>query len=155
MSLSRFDELRATCAVEFERIDLLLVPHAELLAQWSTDTPNFPALCGFGKNIHDFYNSVERIFEGCLAAFGQSAAQSGSYHKTTLSSVATATAEGPAIIGPELHLILNDCLGFRHTFRKAYGIELDWVRMRPLAFELHEYAARVRDEISTFLETLP
>jgi predicted nucleotidyltransferase len=132
-----------------------IVEESKVLLQKLPTEPTFIEISAAGKLVHDFYNSVEHIFERIAARLGPGLPAGSSWHIWLLRSMES-DVEGirPAVIDHQLALRLVDYLRFRHLFRHTYGYELEWDKLQPLVERLEETLARLRQRLERFIETL-
>ena len=60
----------------------------------------------------------------------------------------------PPVITASTEKKLREYLGFRHLFRKRYGFELDWQRLKKLLVGLPQIRIHLEIEIEKFFEGL-
>lgn len=132
-----------------------IVEESKRLLQKLPTEPTFIEISAAGKLVHDFYNGVERIFEGIAVRLGPGLPVGPGWHTLLLRSMES-HAEGirPPVINHELALRLVDYLRFRHLFRHSYGYDLEWDKLQPLVQRLEETLTRLREQIEHFIETL-
>lgn len=118
----------------------------KLLLQKAPGEPRSVEITAGGKLLHDFYNGIERIFERIAQRLAQGLPVAGSgWHTVLLRSMETpAQGTRPAVIDHGLALRLLDYLRFRHFFRRSYGYELQWQKLRPLVEELEDTLTMLR-----------
>jgi len=56
----------------------------------------------------------------------------------------------PPVISLPTEKKLREYLGFRHLFRKRYGFELEWGRMKKLLLKMSNMILLVEEEINSF-----
>ncbi|AGA67836.1 hypothetical protein Desdi_0287 [Desulfitobacterium dichloroeliminans LMG P-21439] len=85
--------------------------------------------------LHHFYTGIECMFERISRVIdGGASTGGGDYHRELLKSMAHEIQKTrPAIISLDLAEELDEYRRFRHMFRHAYGSELRWRKMQPLA----------------------
>lgn len=85
--------------------------------------------------LHHFYTGTESMFERISRVIdGGASTSGGDYHRELLKSMSYEIPMiRPAIISLELAEELDEYRRFRHMFRHAYGSELRWRKMQPLA----------------------
>ena len=60
----------------------------------------------------------------------------------------------PPVISPNTEKVLREYLGFRHLFRKRYGFELDWEKMKRLLLNMPQVLYRLEKEIEIFFKEI-
>jgi len=119
----------------------------QLLAQIS-DSPNFVERRAMGSILHDFYNGVERIFERIAVTLDGSLPKGEHWHQELLEQMKKEQPGiRPPVIDDALYSRLLDYLGFRHRFRNIYGNELLWIKLRPLAENISDTLAQLREQL--------
>jgi len=109
-----------------------------------------------GSILHDFYNSIERIFELISKDIDDTTINlNGNWHKRLLYQMTIEIKNiRPAVISKELASELDEYLSFRHVFRSIYGFELEGKRLDNLINRLPEILNKFNSEIKTFLSIL-
>jgi len=105
--------------------------------------------------VHEFYTGVEGIFRHLVVRLGEGLPRGAHWHHELLEQVAEPRGQRPALIPEPLRALLEEYLDFRHFFRHAYGYELQWVRLRPLAADLSRTFRQLQEELRRFFETWP
>ena len=60
----------------------------------------------------------------------------------------------PPVITAHAEKKLREYLGFRHLFRKRYGFELDWQKLKKLLLGMPQIRSNLETEIGKFFDTL-
>ncbi|MBM3706724.1 MAG: hypothetical protein FJW69_00055 [Actinobacteria bacterium] len=109
-----------------------------------------------GSILHDFYNSIERIFELISKDIDDTTINlNGNWHKRLLYQMTIEIKNiRPVVISKELASELDEYLSFRHVFRSIYGFELEGKRLDNLINRLPEILNKFNSEIKTFLSIL-
>jgi hypothetical protein len=110
---------------------------------------------GLASYLHDFYTGVESIFERIAVRIDGGLPKSAQWHIDLLDQMAEAR-EGvrPAVIDTRLWGLLKEYLEFRHFLRHAYGYELSWLKMRPLAEGMADIFAQLDRGLREFFRAL-
>jgi hypothetical protein len=108
-----------------------------------------------GSILHDFYTGIEKIFENIAKEIDQRLSigeewDSKLLHQMTLDILGLR----PPVITTHTEKKLREYLGFRHLFRKRYGFELDWVKMKRLLSKMLEVLSGLENEIKIFFDSL-
>lgn len=113
------------------------------------------ALQGLASYLHQFYTGAESIFERIVVWLGEEMPQGEHWHIDLLNQMAV-EREGtrPAVIDERLRDRLKDYLDFRHFFRHAYGYDLEWGKIQPLAEGMSETLEALREQLDTFMASL-
>jgi len=84
--------------------------------------------------LHHFYTGMESMFDRISRVIDGGTQAGGDYHRELIFSMSRPIkGVRPAIITKDLVEELDDYRRFRHMFRHAYGSELRWHKMKPLA----------------------
>jgi len=108
-----------------------------------------------GSILHDFYTGIEKIFENIAKEVDRRIPLGEEWHSELLHQM-TLDIKGlrPPVISTNIEKILREYLGFRHLFRKRYGFELDWQRMKRLLLKIPQVLSGLEKEIEIFFKTL-
>jgi hypothetical protein len=60
----------------------------------------------------------------------------------------------PPVISTHIEKRLREYLGFRHLFRKRYGFELDWEKMKRLLVRMPQVLAALEKEFEIFFQAI-
>lgn len=149
-----FRLLKTDIQQEIENLQQLQQEMKELLANIK-DYPSRVELRAMGSVLHDFYSGAEKIFERIANEMDGGVPEGQQWHMQLLTRMASKVAKvRPAIIDRGLQGKLADYLRFRHLFRHAYGFELEWERLQPLAAKLPEVYIRFKNDLQKFHEYL-
>lgn len=132
---------------EFAKLKLLDKEKDDLLK----GKPSNYTLRAGGSILHDFYTGIEKIFEDIAKEVDRRIPIGEGWHSELLHQM-TLDVPGlrPPIISPSTEKKLREYLGFRHLFRKRYGFELEWVRMKKLLLKMPKVTTLVEGEINLF-----
>jgi hypothetical protein len=108
-----------------------------------------------GSILHDFYTGIEKIFESIAKEIDDRIPMGEEWHSELLRQM-TLDIPGlrPPVITASTEKKLREYLGFRHLFRKRYGLELDWQRLKKLLLGLPQVRTQLEKEIGKFFENL-
>ena len=106
-----------------------------------------------GSILHDFYTGIEKIFENIAKEIDQRLPMGEEWHSELLHQM-TLDIQGlrPPVISLDTEKRLREYLGFRHLFRKRYGFELDWGKMRRLLLKIPQVLSHLEKEIEIFFK---
>lgn len=128
--------------------------NADLLDQCA-DTPDAGLAVIMGHVIHDFYNSVEDIFESIAGTFGEMPEKTDAWHKDLLASMGAESPNyHPAIISDDLMTTLDEYRNFRHVYRNRPAHALILYLTRPLMEKIPDTYFQVKEEITDFIRFL-
>jgi hypothetical protein len=113
--------------------------------------PSNYTLRAAGSILHDFYTGVEKIFEDIAKEVDRRVPIGEGWHSELLHQM-TLDIPGlrPPIISSPTEKKLREYLGFRHLFRKRYGFELEWVKMKKLLLKMSNIIAVLKEEMNSF-----
>lgn len=108
-----------------------------------------------GSILHDFYTGIEKIFEDIAKEVDRRVPLGDSWHSELLHQM-TLDLPGlrPPVITHSTEKKLREFLAFRHLFRKRYGFELDWSKIKGLLITLPKILLLVEKEIKIFFKFL-
>ncbi len=108
-----------------------------------------------GSILHDFYTGIEKIFESIAKEVDARLPVGEDWHIELLHQM-TLDIPGlrPPVIAAATEKTLREYLGFRHLFRKRYGFELDWRKLKKLVSGMTRVREDLKSDISSFFETL-
>lgn len=106
-----------------------------------------------GSILHDFYCGIEKIFERVATVMDNHVPFGMNWHTDLLLQMGK-TIEGirDRVISEKLIKNLKEFLRFRHLFRRLYGFELKWDRIKPLCTELEDVLTDFKKEIEGFFK---
>jgi len=103
--------------------------------------------------LHHFYTGIEAIFGRISRIFDGGVHPSGDYHRELLRSMTIGIPTvRPAIISSEFAEELDEYRRFRHMFRHAYGSELRWRKMEPLALDVLRVMQQLENSIASTID---
>ena len=108
-----------------------------------------------GSILHDFYTGIEKIFENIAKEIDQRMPPGEEWHSELLHQM---TLDIPGLRHPVIASVtekkLHEYLGFRHLFRKRYGFELDWEKMKRLLDRLSQILSNLEKEFEAFFKIM-
>jgi len=105
--------------------------------------------------LHRLYSAVENIFSNIAAAFENHLDDKAGWHRQLLVRMGLDLRPlRPAVISPETRDRLDDLRRFRHLFRSAYHLRLDFQRLSLVLAEVWEMRDPLEREIEEFLHFL-
>ena len=106
-------------------------------------------------NLHGFYAGLERVFLVVAERIDMAVPSGASWHRELLRQMAVELPDTrPAVISEELADELDRYRGFRHVVRNVYAYVLDARRVGELVEDLPPTLARLRTELTAFVEAL-
>ena len=81
--------------------------------------------------IHNFYNAIEDLLKIVAAHFENQIADTARWHSVLLQRMSQEIPGiRPVFLSRESYLLLNSLRGFRHFFRHAYGVPIDYEQLQ-------------------------
>jgi hypothetical protein len=105
--------------------------------------------------LHNLYSAIEDLLKIVAAYFENQIADTAQWHSALLRRM-TQPVETirPAFLSQESFLRLNSLRGFRHFFRHAYGVSIDYIQLRSNLDKALELQSYLRSDLDRFLDTL-
>lgn len=108
-----------------------------------------------GSILHDFYTGIEKIFEDIAKEIDRRVPTGEGWHSELLHQMSLdLPGLRPPVISDKNEKRLREYLGFRHLFRKRYGFELDWSKMKRLLIKMPGIIPLIEEEIQSFLNLI-
>lgn len=80
-----------------------------------------------GYPIHNVYGAAEDLFKVIAAYFENNVVETAQWHSRLLQRMSQpVVGVRPAVISQESYRLLNGLRAFRHFFRHAYGVSIDY-----------------------------
>ncbi len=118
-----------------------------------TEQPGDMECMAFAGYLHHYYTGIESLFERIALAFEGSLPEGTTWHRDIKKNMGLEIPKvRPAVLSEESIKALDEFLGFRHVFRHAYGIDLDWDRLKVLLQELPKSFESVKKDLLLFLD---
>jgi hypothetical protein len=95
-------------------------------------TPDNPEkLESVAYQLHNFYSATEELLKLVAAHFENNISDAAQWHSLLLKRM-TQPVPGlrPAVLGLDSYDALNSLRGFRHFFRHAYGVPIDYIQLQ-------------------------
>ena len=149
--MHNFKVLKLSLRDEINKLKLLDKEKNNLLKRRSS---NYVVRAG-GSILHDFYTGIEKIFESIAKEVDSRLPLGEEWHSELLHQM-TLDIPGlrPPVITAGTEKRLREYLGFRHLFRKRYGFELDWQKLKKLLLGMAQVRSNLEREIENFFEAL-
>jgi hypothetical protein len=149
--LHNFKVLTLSINDEIKKLELLDKEKNALLKRRPS---NYVVRAG-GSILHDFYTGIEKIFESIAKEVDNRLPIGEEWHSELLHQM-TLDIPGlrPQVITANTERNLREYLGFRHLFRKRYGFELDWRKLKKLLLGMPRMRSTLENEIGKFSEAL-
>jgi hypothetical protein len=149
--LNNLKVLERTIKDELDKLKLLDKEKTGLLK----GKPSNYTLRAGGSILHDFYTGIEKILEDIAKEVDRRVPDGEGWHSELLHQM-TLDIPGlrPSILSTATEKKLREYLGFRHLFRKRYGFELDWIKMKRLLLRIQTVISSVEQEIGIFFKVI-
>lgn len=111
---------------------------------------------GLASYVHDFYQAIESLFERVAVYYDGGVPKGGDWHTQLLMQMYQEMPENrPALLTDDsLYLRLEDYRKFRHVFRMAYRLELDWEKLEPKIVNMRSTFEMLRAQMDLFFAAL-
>ena len=146
-----WDRLRSQIQFEREQLNRLVQLYHPLLARGAGEGLSDIETASVGAMLHSFYNGVESIFKRIALEVDGSLPHGDSWHKELLERMAQPGPARPSVISADLCQRLKVYLHFRHFFRSAYVLVLQWDKIAPLATGLEGTLRALESELDKLL----
>lgn len=146
--------LRSLIEDELQALERIASEMKETMAEVH-DPPTRMEMRAIGDIIHDFYCGIESIFSRIAVQFDGGVPKTAFWHKDLLNQM-NEPRQGarPAVIDDRLWTLLEDYLKFRHFFRNAYAVPLEWERLQLHIARMDETLAMLRTQLAQFFAAL-
>jgi hypothetical protein len=116
---------------------------------------NEAGLESIAYQIHNLYNAVEDLLKLLASRFENQITDTSQGHSALLRRM-TQAVEGmrPAVLSEESYSFLNGLRGFRHFFRHAYGVTIDYGQLSANLVRARGVRATLQRDMQRFLEAL-
>ncbi len=105
--------------------------------------------------IHNFYNAVEDLLQTVAVQFENQIAETGRWHQLILQRMTQEIAAvRPALLSQNSFDALNGLRGFRHFFRHAYGVPIDYDQLVANLHRVRTVFPLLEQDVDQFLEQL-
>lgn len=152
------DKLRLTLLLaelqeQQEKIDQVYLLVEARTADMRADSP--ADVESLAYQLHNLYNAVEYLMEIVAKAFENSVTDLSRWHSQLLDRMGL-QIDGirPALFSGEVIGLLHELRAFRHFFRHAYGIPLDYVRVEQVLLKARGLQPLLKRDIRAFVNTL-
>jgi len=149
--LNNLKILQLSIKDELEKLRLLDKEKDGLLKR----RPSNYVLRAGGSILHDFYTGIEKIFEDIAKEIDRRIPTGEEWHSELLHQMTLdITGLRPPVISKATDKKLREYLGFRHLFRKRYGFELDWEKMKRLLVRISQILSDLEKEFEIFFKIM-
>jgi hypothetical protein len=153
--LKKSPKLDTSVRTELEDLKAEIEAVAPLLKKLAVQEPDSIELRAVAATLHAFYNGIERVFLLIARHVDESTPQGATWHRDLLSQMTNSSTRRAPVISDALAEELSKYLGFRHFFRHAYPMRLNWEVIQHLVEQLPAVQTRTEQSIEFFLGSLP
>ena len=105
--------------------------------------------------IHNLYGATEDLLKIVASYFENNITDTAQWHSALLRRMSQNIPEvRPFLISPSTYEILNSLRGFRHFFRHAYGVEIEYEQLKINLFKALALLPNLEKDIELFLEKI-
>ncbi|AFZ34381.1 hypothetical protein Sta7437_0790 [Stanieria cyanosphaera PCC 7437] len=105
--------------------------------------------------IHNLYNAIEDLLKIVAAHFENQIADTARWHSLLLQRMSQEIPGiRPAFLSQESYLLLNSLRGFRHFFRHAYGVPIDYEQLQINLNKARQLYSLLEQDFERFFVTL-
>jgi hypothetical protein len=136
--------------VTIDRVFALLLDRSQNL---SPDNPEKAESVAY--QLHNFYGAIEELLKIVAIYFENNISDSSQWHSLLLKRMMQPVQEiRPALLSLESYDKLNELRAFRHFFRHADGIALDFHQLQSNAHRAIRLKSQLDQDIEVFLQKL-
>jgi len=149
--------LKSDLRDEISRLERAIAEYREAIASFDLSSADLPPFtkAAIASYVHAFYTGCEHVFRA-ISAFFENELDSSRWHADLLKRMRLEIpGVRPRVLPDALAAELDLYRGFRHVFREAYGYELDWRRLKPLAERMTDVARETFLQVDRFMAGLP
>jgi hypothetical protein len=105
--------------------------------------------------FHNFYNAIEDLLKIVAAHFENQIADTARWHTLLLQRMSQEISGiRPAFLAQESYLLLNSLRGFRHFFRHAYGVPIDYEQLQINLNKARQLYSYLEQDLDRFFAAL-
>jgi hypothetical protein len=136
--------------VTIDRVVALLIHSSQHL---SPDNPEKAESVAY--QLHNFYGAIEELLKIVAIYFENNISDSSQWHSLLPKRMMQPVQEiRPALLSLESYDKLNELRAFRHFFRHAYGIALDFYQLQSNVNRAIQLKPQLDQDIESFLQKL-
>lgn len=153
MEKGRLKVLKADIQAQISLIRSISVKIEERAKGFSSD--DLVRMESIAYQIHNLYNAAEDLLKLIAAHFENQIVDTARWHSALLQRM-TQGVDGirPALLSQETYLTLNALRGFRHFFRHAYGVPIEYPQLKINLDKAQSLSNYLEQDIKRFLEAL-
>lgn len=105
--------------------------------------------------LHNLYNAIEDLFKIVADHFENQIAETPRWHTELLRRMREEIpGVRPALISRESYTLLNGLRGFRHFFRHAYGVPIEYAQLQINLEKARRLRPLLQQDVTRFLQQL-
>jgi uncharacterized protein YutE (UPF0331/DUF86 family) len=105
--------------------------------------------------LHNFYNAIEDLLKMVAAHFENQISDTARWHSVLLQRMSQEIPGiRPAVLSQQSYLFLNSLRGFRHFFRHAYGVPIDYEQLQINLKKARQLYPSLENNLSQFFAQL-
>jgi hypothetical protein len=102
--------------------------------------------------LHNFYNAIEDLLKIVAAHFENQISDTARWHSVLLQRMSQdIPGIRPLLLSQESYLLLNSLRGFRHFFRHAYGVPIDYEQLQINLTKARQLYPSLESDLDRFL----
>jgi hypothetical protein len=138
------------------QLELITAINQKLVKRSENLTGDNPILLeSIAYQIHNLYGSTEDLLKIVAAYFENNITDTPQWHSALLRRMSQNIPEiRPFFISVSTYEILNSLRGFRHFFRHAYGVDLEYEQLKINLFKALALLPNLEKDIEIFLEKI-
>jgi len=145
--------LEAEIKAQLEKIERVYLELEDRAGQMQPETPG--PIESTAYQLHNLYNAVEDLFKIVANAFENHVTDLSQWHTELLRRMSLKiSGVRPALLSQEIADQLNELRAFRHFFRHAYNIRLDFGRVEQNLEVAQNVRPLLRRDVVAFLQAL-
>lgn len=143
-------ETQQEVELELDNLRQLVAAYQGAISRSVERPPDLIERSALATMLHSFYTGIENIFKRIALGVDGGLPSGTASHSELLAQISVPTPRRPAVISKALRSRLAAYLGFRHVFRHAYSFDLDWDKMRHLAWDSEATLDELQKELAAF-----
>lgn len=105
--------------------------------------------------LHNLYNAIEDLFKTVADHFENQIVETPRWHTELLRRMREEIPGiRPALLSQESYVLLNGLRGFRHFFRHAYGVPIEYSQLRINLDKARQLRPLLQQDVTRFLQAL-
>ena len=153
MDSIRLAVLQAEIEAQLGRIEQVFVLLEDRASDLQPDNPG--SVESVAYQLHNVYNAIEYLMEIVAKAFENNISDLSRWHTQLLDRMnLEISGVRPALLAKETNTLLHELRAFRHFFRHAYGIPLDFIRVEQNLHKARQVRSLVARDTALFLKAL-